>query len=243
MVAWCACAVLGCGVLSGLDQIQESDCAPNCDDGDGSNGSDGTVATQTEDASSDVAADGADVSGCGPLDTRENCSACGKTCAPLSGSVTMVSCSGMPNGAGAACQYMCATGHLDCNATTAPPDLDGCECAVMATATISDCCGGGCPILHTDNGFGKSYYECSKSPLQIALAACAAFTGDRSQCSAGECTFDEGGLSGDSVVCSFGSPTDCVCWDYSGPDTNFVHDSGNAASCLCPDASADPPYN
>jgi hypothetical protein len=182
-------------------------------------------------------------SGCGPLDTTMNCSACGKTCAAVSSSVTMVSCPGQPNGAGSTCQYMCATGYLDCNAATDPPDLDGCECKVTATATPSDCCSGGCPVLHKDNGFGKSYYECSSSPQQVALAACASFTSNRAQCSSAPCTWDDGGLTGDSVVCSFGSTTDCVCWDYAGPDANFVHDSGSSGTCVCPDAATDPPYN
>jgi hypothetical protein len=34
VVAWCSVGFVGCATISGLDQIRESDCAPNCDAGD-----------------------------------------------------------------------------------------------------------------------------------------------------------------------------------------------------------------
>ncbi len=280
MVAWTACAMTGCAAVSGLDQIQESPCAPACDDGGGeAGGGDGVAVDAWTDSAtgearrSDSSTDrgqprdsGADASrdapgamdvlggeapfdsGCGPLDTTENCSACNDTCAPTSSRVTMASCPGAPNGVGASCVYMCATGYLDCNAATNPPDLDGCECQVPLGATVSDCCSGGCPVQHT-NGLNESFLQCSDDPDVIALAACAAFTGDATQCSdTWVCgTAPDGGPT-DSLVCaSDGASDDCACWDYAGVNAGHVHDPHNPPgsmqqNCVCP-TSSDPSYN
>jgi hypothetical protein len=172
--------------------------------------------------------------GCGPLNAVENCSACGDECAPTSTSVTMASCSGQSDGLGSTCSYVCATGYLDCNGPSNPPDLDGCECYAPNTTCI---CDAGCPLPHSDDGFGTSYVACSSDPLMIAMAACAAFTGDASQCDELSCPSPAG-----SMVCSDGSWETCACWEYSGPVANHVYDSTEVGMCYCPLAS-DPTYD
>jgi hypothetical protein len=262
----------GCGALSGLDSIQESVCAPNCDpeggedatfesDEDGAVGANAdheapgaTRDDSTAEASMEAGSEGwttegtADApgeTGCGALNVTANCSACGMMCAPAVSNVTSAQCVGRSDGTGATCQYTCTTGWLDCNATKSPPDTDGCECNAPS-AQPSDCCNGGCPIAH-DNGLNNAtstFYECSTSPAVIALDACAAFTGDVSQCSdAYQCDDAADGGVADYLVCSDGSLTDCICWDYAGLYAGRVHDSKKPfPSCDCA-SSTDPTYN
>jgi hypothetical protein len=289
----------GCAAISGLDQIQESECAPNCDAGadrtidspvgddsptgtdatqeatsedssqheaasDDSGGNDGATGKDAQpdapDASKDAGPDGASDaspdapfdSGCGPLNVVNNCSACGDKCASTTTVETSSSCSGSTNGAGATCSYTCATGYLDCNGTLNPPDLDGCECHSPG-ATQANCGSNGCcPVQHS-NGLGTStstFYDCVLSGTyntQVAKDACIAFVGkaNAAQCTPGQCVGPDGGANGDQLWCSSGSPTDCVCWTFAGPDVGHVHDQGASgqSNCFCPNAAADPTYN
>jgi hypothetical protein len=251
-IVWSAVGLAGCAALSGLDSIHESVCAPECDDAsaDAPASQDATEDTpRAESAASPdtVSGPGADGrapidTGCGPLNVTSNCSACGQECASTSTTVTSVECLGQADGTGATCSYTCATGWLDCDLSIDPPNLDGCEC-YAPNATIDDCCTGGCPIQH-DNGLNQSsslFYDCTDAPLSIALDACAAFTGDPTQCHAGGCFDQDGGATDDEIVCSDGSPTTCVCWEYSGPASLHLYNSGSTG-CTCPDAT-DPTYD
>jgi hypothetical protein len=249
--------VAGCAAVSGLDHIHEAPCAPYCDDGgegsieEGDATNDLQVVPATLDsmpehgASSEASYESAFDSGCGALNSVENCSACGDKCAPTSPRVTSASCSGAPDGQGAACVYTCATGYLDCNHGTTPADLDGCECQVPLGAASVDCCGGGCPVQH-DNGVGQIFFECSTNAKTIATDACASFTSDPAQCDLFDCDGDDGGTAAE-MVCSDGSPTECVCWAFTGANAGRVDNAGvpagaNYQNCSCPD-STDPTYD
>jgi hypothetical protein len=259
-IVWFVVALAGCGALSGLDSIHESVCAPDCDGDDatanpadqvvaegGSSGG-GSEAAQGDVGSADSLRDvdgGAEAridTGCGPLNTTTSCSACEQACAPTSSTVTSAECLGQADGTGATCSYTCATGWLDCDRSTNPPNVNGCECHAP-NATTADCCSGGCPIQH-DNGLYQSssfFYDCSITPPQIALDACAAFTGDPTQCHAGDCFDLDGGATGEKLVCSDGSPTACVCWEYLGPAAMRVYNSAST-ECMCPDTT-DPTFD
>jgi hypothetical protein len=172
-------------------------------------------------------------SGCGNLNTTSNCSACGDKCASTSTSVTSVSCSGSTNGVGATCQYTCATGYLDCDMATNPPDLNGCECHAPG-ATQAQCCatsGGDCPIQHK-NGLGQStslFWDCVPAGTMnslLAQDACIAYVGaaKASQCQP-YLSFDDDSGVPDSY-CSGGTATgDCICWAYSGQYAGTVCDA------------------
>jgi hypothetical protein len=135
-----------------------------------------------------------------------------------------------------------------------PPNLDGCECPVSAGVTQSQCCGtmtpagNYCPISHND-GVGQTFWDCQPTGSydeQLAEDACAAFTGNSSQCTTGDCEGQDGGPDGDFVVCSSGSPTDCVCWTYQGPNSGYVHNEGASgiSNCYCANKqSGDPQYH
>jgi hypothetical protein len=265
-VSWLFISIGGCAAISGLDSIQEKDCAPLCGDGqatdvtvegsgndsssgadtssgndtgagdsraDGSSG-DGSGDTGSVDASeSGVMDSGADAppegsspdapfdSGCGDLNTVTNCSACGDKCASTVTVETSSSCSGDTNGFGATCSYTCATGYLDCNGATSPPNVDGCECHVP-NATQDQCCatsGGDCPIQHK-NGLGQStslFYDCVPAGTinsQLAEDACVAYVGTAN---AGDCGLygpADGGAA--DSWCSGPATGDCICWTYSG---------------------------
>jgi hypothetical protein len=190
-------------------------------------------------------------SGCGPLNTVTNCSACTDACASIRTVETSSTCSGDSNGLGATCSYTCASGYQDCNAASVP-DLDGCECHVPG-ATQAQCCvsAGTCPVAH-DNGLNQSsssFFDC-QGPGQVTLAlatdACAAFTGDPGQCTEEICDSPDGSADGDRVVCSAGSAIDCVCWTYQGTNAGYLRDPQMPASdgCYCADASmGDPMYD
>jgi hypothetical protein len=258
----------GCAAISGLNSISEEQCAPNCEDGgaqtpdamtmapDGTvNGHDGAPAMSDdspaggEDSSRPPSNDGpemvvpeaaadAPVGPCGALNTIENCSACGDKCAASDGS-TPTSCSG------STCTYTCSTGHLDCNASAAP-NLDGCECYAPGTTA---CCQTECPLPHNydeDTTPPATFYDCvavGTYNATLALDACAAFTGDKSQCDYSGtygCNVTLGGQDagvGD-MVCSDGpSASACNCWGYSGPLIGYMSTGSGtgSAACGCPD--------
>lgn len=290
VVVWSGILLGGCAAIAGLDQIQETECAPNCDAGtvdaivdhtvdsplqgddsqppqsdatqdttgddtgqpeassdDSSTGHDSGMAdgptTDASDGGPDAPADAPFDSGCGPLDTTSNCSACGDKCA-VSGtaaSQTSTSCKGPVNGAGATCSYTCATGYLDCNASLNPPDLDGCECHSPG-ATPANCGSNGCCPVQHNNGLGMSnstFYDCVVGGTYnstLAKDACISYVGTAN---ASECAqyntmgCDDSGTY-DLAWCSgMGGASDCICWFYSGPDTGKIYDSGST-TCYCP---------
>jgi hypothetical protein len=189
-------------------------------------------------------------SSCGPLNTTTNCSACTDTCASELTVETSSACRGDATGLGATCSYACASGYQDCNAAS-PPDLDGCECHVPG-ATQAQCClgTGSCPAAH-DNGLNQAtstFFDCQGSgqfSLALATDACVAFTGVAGQCTEEICESPDGSADGDLVVCSAGSPTDCVCWTYQGTNAGYLRDPRFPpdAGCFCADRSTgDPTY-
>jgi hypothetical protein len=189
-------------------------------------------------------------SGCGDLNTTANCSACGDKCASTSTSVTSASCTGPNNGAGATCSYTCATGYLDCDKDTNPPDLNGCECHSPGAAQSN--CGNGqngpqgcCPVQHSDGlSTNATFYDCNPATsgttgytVGLATDACTQFTGNQADCGAGECTNANDAGTGDFVVCGQTSETsECVCWEYMGPNVGKVTTATGSilGQCLCP---------
>ena len=290
-VGWFVVSAGGCAAISGLDSIQEEECAPLCGDAqagkdstaadapgvdtstspdtstaaDTSSGSDtGSVVdstsppvdapsevgptdaseASTKDGGTDGAVDGGEDgspdapfdSGCGPLNTTTNCSACGDKCAPTSTSVTSASCGGDSNGFGATCSYTCATGYLDCNGATNPPDLDGCECHVPG-ATQSQCCatsGGDCPVQHK-NGLGQStslFYDCVPAGTinsQLANDACIAYVGAANAADCQPYYASEDAAAPDSW-CSGAATGDCICWTFLGQYSGTVCDAKAAGA-------------
>jgi hypothetical protein len=176
----------------------------------------------THDAGHDAA--GAD-SGCGPLDTVTNCGACGVAC-PASGDNAGVS-SAMCTGT--SCQYVCKMGNLDCNASVAP-DTDGCECAWSGAITATCCAGNACPTAHATgyamqpSGANETFYDCETMvDQQLAMDACAAYSGAAADCALGTCN-----TPGELVVCNFNVPTqDSVCWAYAGAAAGYAVDVGS----------------
>jgi hypothetical protein len=99
-------------------------------------------------------------------------------------------------------------------------------------------------VEHT-NGVGQTFFECSTNAKTVAADACAAFTRDGAQCDLFDCDDADGGASAE-MICSDGSPTDCVCWAFTGENAGHVDSAGvpagtNYANCVCPDAT-DPTY-
>ena len=184
-------------------------------------------------------------SGCGDLNTTTNCSACGDTCAATSGAgvhQTQASCPGSTNGMGAYCHYTCATGFLDCNAATMPPDLDGCECTAPSTAP---CCGGACPTGHITGlvpgqkpyyPTDQNFYDCDTTMnLQLATDACTAYVTARGGTAAANCgAFGPVDGGPPDSVCAItaincgsscmGFMGDCICWTVSGTYAGQVID-------------------
>ncbi len=82
-------------------------------------------------------------SGCGPLNTVSNCSACGVACDTTNSNGRVCD--------GTSCQYSgCKAGWADC--TSAAPDQDGCE---TPTSTLTNC--GGCGnVCDSTNSNGRS---------------------------------------------------------------------------------------
>ena len=189
-------------------------------------------------------------SGCGDLNTTTNCSACGDKCASTTTIETSSSCSGDTNGFGATCSYTCATGYLDCDQTTNPPDLNGCECHSPG-ATESNCGNGQngpqgcCPVQHSDGlPTSSTFYDCNAATsgttgytVGLATDACTQFAGNQADCGAGECTNASDAGTGDFVVCGQTSATsECVCWEYMGPNVGKVTTATGSilGQCLCP---------
>jgi hypothetical protein len=206
------------------------------------------------DAPPEAPADAPFDSGCGPLNTLDDCSACTDKCASTTTVETSSTCSGSTDGVGATCSYTCASGYQDCNAANVP-NLDGCECHVVG-ATQAECClgTGSCPVAH-NNGLNQAssrFFDCESAgefTLPLAVDACVAFTGDATECTQDECFVADGAADGDLVVCSAGSPTDCVCWTYQGPNAGTFLDPhmapGNVQqNCFCASkAEGDPSYD
>jgi hypothetical protein len=234
-VAVLATGVGACAVVEGLSQYSKDSCPQGCEaDGgadtgeplaDGSSTLDGPDAVADAEAGIAVAdaSDGgmatADSGGCGPLDSVDNCSACGARCDTTTG---MASCTG------STCAYVCTTGHSDCN--VAPPDTDGCECATPA------CCGSACETSHAD-GVGQPYFDCDPEKTYTetaAFSACTAYALSVGS-SAANCV---GGLkcSGSSVptVCFTTSNGTCAsyCWQYTGVYADGG--PGTVWDCACP---------
>jgi hypothetical protein len=189
-------------------------------------------------------------SGCGDLNTPTNCSACGDKCASTTTIETSSTCSGDTNGFGATCSYTCATGYLDCDQATNPPNLNGCECH-SPNATQSNCGNGQngpqgcCPVEHSDGlPTGSTFFDCDPATsgttgytVGLATDACTQFTGNQADCSAGECTNANDAGTGDFVVCGQTSDTsECVCWEYMGPNVGKVTTATGSilGQCLCP---------
>jgi hypothetical protein len=160
--------------------------------------------------------------GCGPLNTVQNCTMCGAACDMTHSSGA--SCNG------STCQYQsCQMGWSNC-ATTAP-DLAGCEC------NTPSCCGTSCQITH-QNGLGQDFHDCvAKGTFNLvqAIQACAAYTGNQNLCMTATCVQPK-----DDLVC--GSLNNkCACWDYNGVTPGHVYLSGNS-QCYCPGGN-DPSWN
>jgi hypothetical protein len=120
---------------------------------------------------------------------------------------------------GSDCSLSCATGWVDCDGTPA----SGCECQG------DGCCNGACQVQH-DNGEGQSWFDCVALDTHDQAQeqkACAAFTGDPTQCHAGSCG-----------VCSDGSATACDCW----MDDGKVKENP-VGSCGCKGASNTKAWN
>jgi len=233
------------------DSAPPGDASPALDvAADQSGGDDGTVAQDTGSGPDGTASEGGDGeameasardaapdapfdSGCGPLDTVNNCSACGAMCAAASGSQTSSMCSGPATGAGATCSYTCATNDLDCNGLAgSAPNLDGCECHAPG-ATASQCCSGGCPVQHTDGLTGSGYppnpkfYDCVPALTmnsQLAQDACNNYVNavGSAACLAYSETAD---ASAPDSWCGGGDTFDCICWTFSGRYSGTVFDA------------------
>ncbi len=250
----------GCAAISGLDKLEKVDCTSDCEAGASDATQDVTVGDAHNDISLiDVAIDSADMDSgvdvgnadtssdapsdtpadtatdardaaadappvdCGVPNTINNCAACGNACDTTN--------SNTPSCNGTTCSYAsCKAGHSNCSQTA--PDLAGCECA-----TPGCCAGNACQTTHT-NGVGNNFYDClaldTYNQAQ-ALAACVALTGNQAQCTNAGCLAPDGGASG-NVVCSSGSATQCVCWQYDAPFAGryFTEGMPGVAHCFCP---------
>jgi hypothetical protein len=162
---------------------------------------------------------------CGSIDTVENCGACGATCDTTT--ATGESCNS------GTCAYVCDVGRSDCNMSGR--NTDGCECPTPG------CCGDACETGHS-NGVGDTYWDCSALGTYnetSALAACTAFTSNASECVVFDCL-----ISGQVSICSAGSASTCICWEYQGSNQGRVYnaESPGELSCSCPTA-ASPTWN
>jgi hypothetical protein len=134
------------------------------------------------------------------------------------------------------CQRDSVTGPYTCVGSCVSPDV---QCGTICANTATDpeycgSCGNGCTASQTcitgscrcghRNGsvapLGQTYIDCSDplgTPgtastynLNMATLACAAYTGNASQCGASAC----GAVN---VVCDFTAPfPSCTCWTFSG---------------------------
>jgi hypothetical protein len=157
-------------------------------------------------------------SSCGPTNTTSNCGACGSACEAAHS--TPSACTADK------CTYSaCASGWSDCDKAGA--DTNGCECHTPA------CCpGGACQSAHA-SGAGQTFYDCvapGTFSLTQAMGACAAFTGNSTQC-----VDAPAGICGTSrSVCSPGA-SQCWCWQYAGTYAGTVeHQAGPICPSGCP---------
>jgi hypothetical protein len=161
---------------------------------------------------------------CGPVDTIQNCTACGLACD------TAVSLDAGCNGA--TCTYGgCLAGHSDC--VTTAPNTNGCECQTPF------CCANACADVHA-NGLGGHWFDCTSVGTYTqtqADQACISFTLSDAGCSLFPC-----GGSGGQAVCATATKNACYCWAFSGPGGGHVSPGtpgvdGGLATCMCPSAS------
>ncbi|MEM1030795.1 MAG: MopE-related protein [Myxococcota bacterium] len=116
---------------------------------------------------------------------------------------------------------------------------NGCECVG------NGCCGNGCQTQHS-NGWGQSFYDCETLgtyDVGQALSACAASTGDPTDCVdlGTVCDTDLDFIDDSAVVCSMGA-SDCICWGYSGPAAGYTYDDPGDPGCFCA-LPGDPTWN
>jgi hypothetical protein len=187
---------VGCAAISGLDQLEEQSCAPNC--GDASIDANGDVRPDVADTAIDTtvpeattdAADAADTADAAEVadaadaadatDARDAADTGGggdSACGPLN-VVTNCSACGVvcdvtnSNGRvcdGTSCQYSgCKAGWADCVATA--PDQDGCE---TPTTTLSNCggCGNACDGVNS-NGRSCDGTSCNYTGCKANFADC-----------------------------------------------------------------------
>jgi hypothetical protein len=229
---------------STVDAPHDAPGAETGKDGGGDTGTDAPPDAPKDTGTVDTGTDTGTVdSGCGATNTLQNCGACGQSCS--AGGTNGVNTNGA-GCTGTTCLYQCSTGHLDCNASVGY-DGDGCECDTSLASTAA-CCGTACPIAHITGqnlpgGQSTNFYDCTPAGTftsQLATDACAAYFGTSQDCGApGECTSvanDAG--SGDFVVCGAVTPnvTECVCWEYQGPNVGKVMTATGAflGQCYCP---------
>jgi hypothetical protein len=123
--------------------------------------------------------------------------------------------------------------HIDASqksdASDASSPMDATTTNTCGTSMCASpvCCDGGCATTHF-NGLGQFFYDCAPPNtfnVMQAYEACAAFTGNISQCT------PPVGLTcaAGSVICSSGTST-CACWQYDG--TNAGHLDNNP-TCNC----------
>jgi hypothetical protein len=199
------------------------------------------------DAPPDVAVDtGTDApeTGCGTTNTLQNCGACGQACS--TGGTNGVKASGA-GCTGTTCLYQCSTGFLDCNSSVGY-DPDGCECDT-SLATTAACCGTACPIAHITGtnlpgAASSNFYDCTAAGTftsQLATDACTAYFGTPGDCFLpGQCTNASDAGTGDFVVCgSVTATSECVCWEYQGPNVGKVTAATGVelGNCICPGSS------
>jgi hypothetical protein len=121
---------------------------------------------------------------------------------------------------------VCDSGYVTC--------ASGCECQG------NGCCGSSCQTQHATGvagGAASVFYDCTGPGVYtetLANDACAAYTGDATQCTVMRCP------DGGAAVCSSGT-ADCVCWGYGGAGQGHVRDSGSG-TCVCP-AASDPNWS
>ena len=221
------------GMDTGSESAFDSPVQDTSVPGDASEGGKDTGADSPVDSPIDAHEAGTDApfdSGCGPLTSTSNCSACGEVCTPTHAV--------NPQCNGATCSYTCSANFLDCNSGTAP-DTDGCECPTGGGAA---CCGQACPVQHNydEDVIGATFYDCVAAGTYNqtdALDACNAAIGTAGQCSTGYyCTGTDGGTGGD-MVCSDGAGASaCTCWGYDGVLVGllFTGPGKGMTNCDCP---------
>ena len=220
----------GCALIAGVDQYQKGDCPGGCLDatlsdaradstldstvGD-SPGSDTGGDSPPMDAGVEMGLDVFSESGCGPLNTIQNCSKCDAACDMVHSNNP--SCNGMT------CMYQsCQMGWSNCDKTA--PDLAGCEC------NTPGCCMSACETTHT-NGLNQNFYDCVAQGTYNqtqAAKACTAYTGNQFACSMFTCAGDGGNL----VICGTAGGR-CACWAYVGTQQGRLYQSPDA-TCFCP---------